>query len=82
MSATESAAASSTGTTDESAQVSELAGDRLHLGRDHSRDKALETVDGLRRLDSCLFVLGNVLLVQLVDESRLGVDQVVDFLRF
>lgn len=62
--------------------MSEFAGDRLHLGRDHGRDEALEAVDGLGHFNSRLLVLGDVRLVELVNEPRLGVDQVVDFLRF
>lgn len=76
-----SSAKSTTGTAQESAQVTELAGDRLNLWRNHSRDETLEAVDGLRNFDSRILILLNVRLVQLVNEPRLGVDQVVDFLR-
>lgn len=61
--------------------MTELAGDRLDLWRNHSGNEALEAVDGLWHLNSRILVLLNVRLVQLVDEPRLGVDQVVDFLR-
>lgn len=61
--------------------MSELAGDGLHLGRDDGGEQLLEAVDGLGRLNAGLLVLGNVGLVQLVHPVRLGVDQVVDFLR-
>lgn len=76
------AAGATTGCSDESAQVSEFTGDRLHLGRDHGGDQLLEAGDGLWRFNSRLLVLDNVLLVQLVHEARLGIDQVVNFLRF
>lgn len=72
---------STTGSSDESAQVSELAGDGLHLGCDDGGEQLLEAVDGLGGLDAGLLVLGNVGLVQLVHPVRLGVNQVVDFLR-
>lgn len=60
--------------------MTEFAGDRLHFGRNDGGDQALDAVDRLRHLNSVLLVLGDVGVIQLVHETRLSIDQIVDFL--
>lgn len=45
-------------------------------------NEALDTIDWRRRNNVVLFVLGDIRLIECIDETGFGIDEIIDFLRF